>query len=67
MGELSEIPGMKNIRNGSVVKRWANAKVAKFTLDNEIQNEIITSMTKLKEQNTLSIKTFPIRRIEMTH
>ena len=43
---------MKNIRNGSIVKRSANAKVTKSTLDNEIQNKIITSMTKLKEQNT---------------
>ena len=42
-----------NIRNDNIVKHSANAKVAKSTLDNEIQNEIITSMTKLKEQNTL--------------
>ena len=53
MRELFEITGMKNIRNDSIVKRSANAKVAKSTLDNEIQNEIITSTTKLKEQNTL--------------
>ena len=53
MRELFEITGMKIIRNDSIVKRSANAKVAKFTLGNEIQNEIITSMTKLKEQNTL--------------
>ena len=53
MRELFEITGMKNIRNDSIVKRLANAKVAKATLDSEIQNEIITSMTKLKEQNTL--------------
>ena len=52
MGEIFEITGMKN-RNDSIVKRSANAKVSKSTLDNEIQNEIITSMTKLKEQNTL--------------
>ena len=53
MRELFEITGMKIIRSDSIVKRSANAKVAKFTLGNEIQNEIITSMTKLKEQNTL--------------
>ena len=53
MRELFEITGMKNIKNDSIVKRLANAKVAKATLDSEIQNEIITSMTKLKEQNTL--------------
>ena len=53
MRELFEITGMKNIRNDSIAKRSANAKVAKSTLDNEIQNEIITSTTKLKEQNTL--------------
>ena len=53
MRELFEITRMKNIRNDSIVKRSANAKVAKATLDSEIQNEIITSMTKLKEQNTL--------------
>ena len=52
MGEIFEITGMKN-RSDSIVKRSANAKVSKSTLDNEIQNEIITSMTKLKEQNTL--------------
>ena len=50
MRELFEITGVKNIRNDSIVKRSANAKVAKST---QIQNEIITSMTKLKEQNTL--------------
>ena len=53
MRELFEITGMKNIRNDSIVKRSANAKVAKSTFDNEIHNKIITSMTKLKEQNTL--------------
>ena len=52
MRELFKITCMKNIRNGSIVKRSANAKVTKSTLDNEIQNKIITSMTKLKEQNT---------------
>ena len=51
MRELFEITGMKN-RNDSKVKRSANAKVSKSTLDNEIQNEIRTPMTKLKEQNT---------------
>ena len=53
MRELFEITGMKNIRNDSIVNRSANAKVAKSTFDNEIHNKIITSMTKLKEQNTL--------------
>ena len=42
---------MKNIRND--IKRSASAEVAKSTLDNEIQNKIITSMSKLKQQNTL--------------
>ena len=41
---------MKNIGNGIIVKRSANAKVAKPT---QIENKITTSMTKLKEQNTL--------------
>ena len=44
---------MENIRNVNIVKRSANAKVAKSTLDNEIHYEIVISMTKLKEQNTL--------------
>ena len=52
MRELFEIPGMKN-RNDSIVKRSANAKDAKSTLDNKIQNETITSMKKLNEKNTL--------------
>ena len=51
--KLFEMTGMKIIRNDSIVKRSANAKIAKSTLDNEIQNEIMTSMNKLKEQNTL--------------
>ena len=42
---------MKNIRND--IKRSASAEVAKSTLNNEIQNKIITSMSKLKQQNTL--------------
>ena len=42
---------MKNIRNN--IKRSASAEVAKSTLDNEIQNKIITSMSKLKQQNIL--------------
>ena len=50
MRELFEITGMKNIGNDIIVKRSANAKVAKPT---QIQNKIITSMTKLEEQNTL--------------
>ena len=37
----------------SIVKLSANAKVPKSTPNNEIQSEFITSMTKLKEQNTL--------------
>ena len=37
MRELFEITGMKNIRNDNIVKRSTNAKVAKSTLDNEIQ------------------------------
>ena len=53
MRELSEITGIKNIQNDSIVKGSANAKIAKSTLDNEIQNEIITSMNNLKEQKTL--------------
>ena len=53
MRELFEITGMKNIGSDIIVKRSANAKVAKSTLDDEIQNEIITSMAKFKEQNTL--------------
>ena len=44
---------MKNIRNDSIVKRLVNAKITKSTLDNEIQNEIMTSMNSLIEQNTL--------------
>ena len=42
MRELFEITGMINIRNDSIVKRSANAKIAKSTLDNETQNEIKT-------------------------
>ena len=42
---------MKNMRNDSIVKSSANAKVAKSTLDNEIQNEIITSITKFKTRS----------------
>ena len=53
MRELFDVTGMKNIRNDSIVKRSTNAKVEKSTLNNEIQNEIITSMTKLKEQSAL--------------
>ena len=53
MRELLQITGMKNIRNDNIIKRPTNAKVAKSTLDNQIQNEITTSMTKLKGQNTL--------------
>ena len=53
MGELFEITGMKNIRDGSIVKRSANAKIAKSTLDSEIKNKIMTPMKNLKEQNTL--------------
>ena len=44
---------MKNIRNYPVVKRSGNAKIAKSTLDDEIQSKIMTSMNNLKEQNTL--------------
>ena len=36
MRDLLEITGMKNIRYGSIVKRSADAKVAKSTLDNRI-------------------------------
>ena len=53
MRELFGITGMKNIRNDSIVKRSANAKIARLTLDNEIQSEIMISMNNLKEQNTL--------------
>ena len=45
---------MKNIRNDSIVKISGNTKISKLTLDNEIQNEIMTSMNNLKEQNTSS-------------
>ena len=53
MRELFEITGMKNIQNDSIIKRSANAKIAKWTLDNKIRNEIMTSMNSLKEQSTL--------------
>ena len=53
MTELFESTSMKNIKNDSIVKCSGNAKVARSTLDNETQNEIITSMTKLKDKNTL--------------
>ena len=53
MRKLFEITGMKNIRNDSIVKRSAHAKIAKESLDTEIQNEIMTSMNNLKEKNTL--------------
>ena len=53
MRERSEITGMKSIRNDSIGKRSANAEIAKSTLDKEIQNEIMTSVNSLKEQNTL--------------
>ena len=42
MRELLEITSMKNIRNDSIVKRSANAKVSKSTSENESQSEIIT-------------------------
>ena len=42
MRELFEITGMKNIRNDGIVKQSANANVAKSTLDNGIQNELMT-------------------------
>ena len=44
---------MKIIRNDSIVKSSGNEKIAKSTLNNEIQNEIMTSMNNLKEKNTL--------------
>ena len=44
---------MKNIQNDSIVKRSANAKIFESTLDNEIQNKIMTSMNNIKAQNTL--------------
>ena len=44
---------MKIIRNDSIVKSSGNEKIAKSTLDNEIQNEIMTSMNNLKEKNNL--------------
>ena len=53
MRQLCEINCMKNIRNDSIAKRSANAKIAKSTLDKEIQNKIMTSMNNLKEQRTL--------------
>ena len=40
---------MRNIQNDGIVKRLPNAKIAKSTLDNEIQNEVITSLKNLKE------------------
>ena len=46
MRELFEVTGIKNIRNDRIVKRSVNGNVAKSVLDNEIQNKIITSMTK---------------------
>ena len=46
MRGLFEITGMKNIRNDRIVKRSVNGNVAKSAFDNEIQNKIITSMTK---------------------
>ena len=39
---------MKMIRNESIVKRSANTKIPKSTLDNEIQNEIMASMSNLQ-------------------
>ena len=36
MRQLCEINCMKNIRNDSIAKRSANAKIAKSTLDKEI-------------------------------
>ena len=55
MRELFEITGMKNIRNDSIVKRSANAKIAKSTLGNEIQNDIMTSMNNLKRSKYLNV------------
>ena len=55
MTELFEIPGMKNIRNNSIVKRSANAKIVKSTLGNEIQNDIVTSMNNLKRTKYLNV------------
>ena len=55
MRELFEIPGMKNIRNDSIVKRSANAKIAKSTLGNEIQNDIMTFMNNLKRTKYLNV------------
>ena len=46
MRELFEVTGIKNIRNDRIVKHSVNGNVAKSVLDNEIQNKIITSMTK---------------------
>ena len=42
MGELFEITGMKNVPNDNIVKRPANARIAKSTLDNKIQDKIMT-------------------------
>ena len=50
MRGLFEITGMKNIRNDRIVKRSVNGNVAKSAFDNEIQNKIITSMTKWKNK-----------------
>ena len=47
MRELFQITYIKN-RNVSRVRHSENAKVAKYTLGNEIQNDIITLMTKIK-------------------
>ena len=46
MRELFEVTGIKNIRNDRIVKRSVNGNVVKSVLGNEIQNKIITSMTK---------------------
>ena len=46
---------MKNIQNDRILKSSENEKIVKSTLDNEIQNKIMTSTNKLKGPNSLML------------
>ena len=60
MGELFEITSMKNVPNDNIVKRPANARIAKSTLDNKIQDKHKVSTTALLQSmmvNSIGVMT----------
>ena len=63
MGELFEITGMKNIRNDSIAKRWANAIRIRVCFETNFQKSRKYKISRYKNLSNEVVGNYNIKKL----